>query len=120
MNKIHKYILLSAVIIINALSLSGCWDERELDELAVPFIRGYDYANEEEKMQPDDKYLISAGFPVFYEDTAEKYHVDITSGSLDGEGINNRNTHFGEQIIQGQLQIVMLGEELIRNENIWN
>lgn len=118
MNKIHKYILLSSVIIINALSLSGCWDERELDELAVPFIRGYDYANEEEKMQPDDKYLISAGFPVFYEDTAEKYHVDITSGSLDGEGINNRNTHFGEQIIQGQLQIVMLGEELIRNENI--
>ncbi len=118
MKKTHRYILLFLAIIINALFLSGCWDQRELDELVVPFIIGYDYADEEEKEQPDDRYLISAGFPVFYEDTLKKYHVDITSGSLDGEVISRRNTHFGEQIIQGQLQIVVLGEELISNENI--
>jgi len=118
MKKTHRYILLSLAIINIALFLSGCWDKRELDELVVPFIIGYDYANEEEKEQPDDRYLISAGLPVFYEDTAEKYYVDISSGSLDGEVISRRNRHFGEQIIQGQLQVVVLGEELISNENI--
>jgi len=118
MKKRHRYILLSSVIIINALFLAGCWDERELDELVIPIIIGYDYANEEEKEQPDDKYLISAGFPIFYEDTLQKYHVDITSGSMEGEVVNRRNTHFGEQLIPGQLQVVVLGEELISNENI--
>ncbi|MEA4849795.1 MAG: Ger(x)C family spore germination protein [Clostridiaceae bacterium] len=118
MKAIHRHILMLSAVFLSASLLSGCWDQRELDELGVPFIVGYDYVKKEEKEYPEDKYLISEGLPIFYEDTVQKYHVDTSPGILVGETRGRRNSHFGEQIILGQIQVVLFGEEIASNEDI--
>lgn len=118
MKVISRRALLPAVILLSVSLLSGCWDQRELDELGVPFLVAYDYANEEEKEYPDDKYLVSVGSPVFFEDAEKRYHVDMTPGSLIGETRSRRNTHYGEQVVLGQIQILIFGEEIAGHENL--
>lgn len=118
MKVIYRRIFLLIVILLGVLFLSSCWDKKELDELGVPFIVAYDYVSEEEKEYPDDKYLLSVGYPIFYEDAEKKYHVDMTPGSLIGETRSRRNTHYGEQVVLGQIQILIFGEELADHENL--
>lgn len=114
----YRNILLLIVVLSSVSLLSGCWDERKLDELGIPFIVGYDYANEEEREYPDDKYLVSVGSPIFYEDTERKYYVDSTPGSSITDTRGRRNTHFGEHIIFGQIQVLIFSEELASHENL--
>lgn len=118
MKVIHRRIFLLIVAIISIFLLSGCWDQRTLDELGFPFLLGYDYAREEEKEYPDDKYLISIGAPVLYEDAESKYHVERTPGSLPAETRGRRDAHFGEQYILGQEQVSIFGNEIAEKENL--
>lgn len=116
--KRHKRILVIIYITIVATALSGCWDSKELDDLAIPLVGAYDLILEEEKEYPDDKYLVTAGIPVFYEDVKDKFHIISSAGRIVGETRGRRNTELGEQVIYGQLQILLFGEELARNENL--
>jgi len=98
--------------------LTGCWDAKELDDLSVPLIVAYDTILESEKEYPDDKYLVTVGVPVFYEDVKGKFHIIDTTGQIIGEARGRRNTQIGEQVIFGQIQLLLLGEELVKKENI--
>jgi len=98
--------------------LTGCWDSKELDDLSIPLIVAYDKILEKEKEYPDDKYLVTMGVPVFYEDVKEKFHVIDTTGQIIGEARGRRNTQIGEQVIFGQLQLLLLGAELGKKENL--
>lgn len=98
--------------------LAGCWDDKELDELSVPLIAGFDLAEKNEKEHPDDKYLVSVGYPRFYEKTKKDFDVETSSGRMIGETRSRRNVHLGEEMILGQLQILLLGEALLEKENI--
>ncbi len=98
--------------------LTGCWDAKELDDLSVPLVVAYDRIMESEKEYPDDKYVVTVGVPVFYEDVKEKFHVIDTTGQIIGEARGKRNIQLGEQVIFGQLQLLLLGEELAKKENL--
>lgn len=98
--------------------LAGCWDSKELEDLAIPLVGAYDLILEEEKEYPDDKYLVTAGIPVFYENVEEKFHIIESTGRVIGESRGRRNTELGEEIIFGQLQLLIFGHELARSENL--
>lgn len=116
--KKHRRIISLAPVLLSLALLTGCWDAKELDDLSVPLIVAYDKALESEKQYPDDKYLVTVGTPVFYEDVKEKFHVIDTAGQTIGEARGRRNTQLGEQMIFGQLQLLLLGEELAEGENL--
>lgn len=118
MKVIHRRILLLITAAVSVLLLSGCWDQRTLDELGFPFLLGYDYAREEEKEYPDDKYLVSVGAPSLYEEAESKYHVERTPGSMVTETRSRRDAHFGEQYILGQEQVAIFGNEIAEKENL--
>lgn len=118
MKVIHRSILLLIAVIASILLLSGCWDQRTLDELGFPFLLGYDYARAEEKEYPDDKYLISVGAPVLYEEAESKYHVEKTPGKVLAQTRSRRDAHFGEQYILGQEQVAIFGNEIAEKENL--
>ena len=118
MKVIHRSILLLIAVLISVSLLSGCWDQRTLDELGFPFLAGYDYAREEEKEYPDDKYLISVGAPVLYEEAESKYHVERTPGIMPSQTRSRRDARFGEQYILGQQQVAIFGNEIAGKENL--
>lgn len=107
-----------AILLFFMVMLTGCWDAKELDDLSVPLIVSYDTILENEKKYKDDKYLVAVGVPVFYEDVKEKFHVIKSTGQLIGEARGRRNTQVGEQVIYGQIQLLLLGEELAKKENL--
>ncbi|HWR62244.1 MAG TPA: Ger(x)C family spore germination protein [Clostridia bacterium] len=111
---------ISAVIctLLIPAMLAGCWDSKELEDLAIPLVGAYDLILEEEKEYPDDKYLVTAGIPVFYENVQEKFHIIESTGRIVGESRGRRNTELGEVVIFGQLQMLIFGEELAREENL--
>jgi spore germination protein len=98
--------------------LTGCWDAKELDDLAVPLIVACDTILENEKEYPDDKYLVTVEVPVFYKDVEEKSHIIMSTVQIMGEARGRRNTQLAEQVIFGQLQILLLGEELAKKVDI--
>ncbi len=98
--------------------LTGCWDAKELDDLSVPLIAAFDKIMESEKEYADDKYLVTVGVPVFYEDVKENFHVIETTGQVVGEARGRRNAQLGEQVIFGQLQLLLIGEELAKKEDL--
>ncbi len=118
MKAVNRCILLLIFVLPSISLLSGCWDQRKLDELAFPFLLGYDYAREEEKEYPDDRYLISIGAPVVYEEAESRYHVERTPCKMPAETRSRRDAHFGEQYILGQEQVAIFGKEIAEKENL--
>lgn len=98
--------------------LTGCWDAKELDDLSIPLIAAYDLLLENEKEYSDDKYLITVGVPVFYKDVEKKFHIISTTGKIIGEARGRRNSRVGEEVILGQLQLLLLGEEIAKKEDL--
>jgi len=116
--KKHKIPFVTICLAMLATMLSGCWDSKELDDLAIPLVGAYDLVLEEEKEKPDDKYLVTAGIPVFYEEVKNKFHVISSTGRIVGETRGRRNTELGEQVIYGQLQMLLFGQELAKKVNL--
>ena len=117
MKRLKRIILLTSLLLCSII-LEGCWDARELDDLAVPLVAAFDTILESEKEYPDDKYLVSLGIPIFYEEVEQKFHVVETTGEMIGEAREKRNSQLGEQVILGQLQLLLIGEELAKKEDI--
>jgi Ger(x)C family germination protein len=113
-----KRIILSTSVLLCLLILEGCWDAKELDDLAVPLVVTFDTILESEKEYPDDKFLVSLGIPIFYEDAEKKFHVVETSGKIVGDARERRNSQLGEQVIFGQMQLLLIGEELAKTEDL--
>ena len=65
----------------------------------MPLFAAIDKALESEKEYPEDKYLISLGIPIFYEEAARKFHIVGTTGKMTGEARERRNSQLGEQVI---------------------
>ncbi|HWQ29781.1 MAG TPA: Ger(x)C family spore germination protein [Negativicutes bacterium] len=116
--KLKSKALLSTLLLLLAATLCGCWDAKELDDLAIPLVSAYDIIQEGEKTYPDDKYLVTVGIPVFYNDVGEKFHIVETSGKTMGEARGRRNSELGEQVIFGQLQLLVFGEDAGKRENL--
>ena len=116
--KRHSKAALFSLILIFSSALSGCWDSKELEDLSIPLVGSYDLILEEEKEYPDDKYLVTAGIPVFYEEVDNKFHIIDSTGRIIGESRGRRNTELGEEVIYGQLQMILFGEELAKKENL--
>ncbi|MGE5678587.1 MAG: Ger(x)C family spore germination protein [Pseudomonadota bacterium] len=116
--KINKRAVLLVLILPVVLALGGCWDAKELDDLAIPLVGAYDMILENEKAYPDDKYLVTVGVPVFYKDVKEKFHIVETSGKTSGEARGRRNSELGAQVIFGQLQLLIFGEDVGKESNL--
>ena len=114
--KLNKALLM--VILAAALILTGCWDHKELDELMIPFTASFDLTVPEEKEYPDDRYLIGLTYPAFYEGMKEKNNVAAAAGYLVGETRSRRNARVGEPLTTGQIEVVLLGNELAKKGDI--
>lgn len=116
--KLKSKALLLTMLLAFVITLCGCWDVKELDDLAIPLVGAYDLIKESEKAYPEDKYLVTVGMPVFYKDVSEKFHIVETSGSTAGEARGRRNSELGEQVIFGQLQLLVFGEDVGKEDNL--
>lgn len=99
-------------LLLFTLFLSGCWDRRELDQLAIAVAIGID--------KEDDEYLISAQIVVPSEmnvkgGTGSSQVTLITArGETVYEAIRKMTKEAPRKIYPGHLQMLILGEELAR------
>lgn len=104
-----KYMM---VILFFSLFLSGCWDRRELDQLAITMAIGFD--------KVDDEYLISAQVVVPSEMSAKggKGSSQVTLFTARGETVyvafRKMTKESPRKIYPGHLQMLVIGEELAK------
>lgn len=110
--------VLLIIVLTIAMTLTGCWDAKELDELMIPFLVSFDLVEPQEKQYPDDRYLVGVSYPAFYEGAKETNNFAAAAGFLVGETRSRRNSHIGEQLISGQIKVLLIGDELAKQGNI--
>jgi len=98
------------VLIILSLFLSGCWDRRELNELAITLAFGID--------KVDDEYMVSAQVVVPSEVSMNKGAGRSTvtlfqaTGETVYEALRKMTKDSPRKIYPGHLRMLVLGEEL--------
>lgn len=116
--KSHKKSILIIVILLCLITLSSCWDAKELDDLSIPSVVACDTTLTKEKKYPADKYIVSMLIPMFYKNTEKRLRVVASAGKIPGETRGRRDSRLGDKAIFGQMQILLFGEELARKENL--
>lgn len=107
-----KKILAVFLICPLAIILPGCWDYKDLDDLAIPITGIYDLAKAPKEDQ--DYYTVGAIFPVLYPDTEKKYIVQFTNGRTVVESREERNSRSPEIYSVGMVRSAIFGEELAK------
>lgn len=106
-----KYVVF--IILILTLFLSGCWDRRELNQLAITLALGID--------KVDDEYLVTAQVVVPSEMSMKgssaggtKVTLYSESGETVYEAIRKMTKNSPRKIYPGHFRLLILGEELAK------
>lgn len=116
MLKIYRYIGLILIVFVS-VQLSGCWDSKELDDLQLPIVAGFDKITEDEKLDLEDRCVVTVAGPVFYEGVEDDYQVQPSPSYAIGESRGIRNTKVAEELILGQLQVILISSEIAKEED---
>ncbi|MGF7034267.1 spore germination protein KC [Paenibacillus mucilaginosus] len=109
----RRRLLLGCVLVLSLLSLTGCWNRRELNELTVVVALGIDKAK--------DGYIVSAQLVNAQEIAAKGgsgYATPITvyqgKGATVFEALRRMTTEINRKLYLSHIRVVVLGEELAR------
>ncbi|MBW5447957.1 Ger(x)C family spore germination protein [Cohnella sp. CFH 77786] len=113
----YKAIRLTLVWALAAAFLSGCWNRRELNEIAVTTTIGLDRLNDGNILLSDQLLYAPAISPIGGGGGGDRAPVTLLSET--GEGIQlaarKMTMKVSKKIYVGQLQILVLGEKLARS-----
>ncbi|MEI4768162.1 Ger(x)C family spore germination protein [Psychrobacillus sp. FJAT-51614] len=102
------------VLLLLSLSLTGCWDKRELNELAISMALGID--------KVDDEYLASVQVvlpgevsPIKGSTGRSPVTLFQAKGKTINEAIRNVSNISPRNLYSGHLQMVIIGEEMAKD-----
>lgn len=104
-----RKILLFAVLGILTISLTGCWDSRDLEELLVVYGLGIDISE-----RNPEKLIVTMGFPTILAEAPEKkYEISVEVNSI-GEAKRYLQNQVYRQITYGSIQVIVISEEVAK------
>lgn len=108
MKRILKISLLSSLIFLNLFFISGCWNYREIDQLAVVAGAAID--------KQDDKYLVSVEIVNVTGGKEAKVSPKVVTGIGDTifDAIRNTINISGKQLYWAHSEILIISEEIAR------
>lgn len=108
MKRILKITLLSSLIFLNLFIISGCWNYREIDQLAIVAGSAID--------KQDDKYLVSAEIVNVTGGKEAKVSPIVVTGKGDTifDAIRNMIKISGKPLYWAHSEILIISEEIAR------
>jgi spore germination protein KC len=108
MKRILKISLLSSIIFLNLFFISGCWNYREIDQLAIVAGSAID--------KEDDKYLVSAEIVNVTGGKEAKVSPKVVTGIGDTifDAIRNTIKISGKPLYWAHSEILIISEEIAR------
>lgn len=98
------------MMVFLAVILTGCWDARDVDDLFIPFVGGYDL------IQADggEKFSLTVNFPTLSRNAKEKSDVMILEGETIAATRIDRGNKSSRGMSIGDLKVVLISSELAR------
>ncbi|TMW72774.1 Ger(x)C family spore germination protein [Alteribacter natronophilus] len=97
------------LLILAAVLLGGCWDERPLEEMALITVITLDYDEE------TDSLILAASYPEFSTQAADDQEVIIANKARStAEALYLLNGLTDKVIVEGEVQVMFVGEEMAR------
>lgn len=98
--------ILIALLIV--LSLTGCWDERVLEDLALITVITVDENDEGEGI------LLAASYPEFAKGAQEEESILAHKARTTAEALHKLSRLTDKIIVTGQIQVILIGEDLAK------
>ncbi len=104
-----KRVLLSGLLLCVCLVLSGCWDQRPLEDLALIAGIGID-------LYPANPNLLnfSLVYPLYLDDKRQGEKIDLIAADNLGQAINMFEQRNARQFAGGKVRVVVFGEDAAR------
>jgi spore germination protein KC len=110
----RHHVRLTVLLAMAALGLAGCWDRKELDDLAIAVGMGFDQAGKQVRVTTQ---IVNPG-EVASSKKESGYTTPVTSISMSGattfEAIRKISTASPRKIFSSHLRVLVIGEELAR------
>ncbi len=97
----------------STLILYGCWDSRDIEDLSIPIVGGYDLKGKDETVYLPE-LAISGVFPIFDPDAVSSATVGTIYSSTIGESRTERALKTPQSLLYGMLQAAVYGEDLAK------
>lgn len=98
------------------LLLSGCWDSKDIEDLSIPIVGGYDYIGGKtgEDGRRSIGIAVSAVSPIFAPDAVSSSTAGTIKAKTIGESRTKRAFSTPQKLLYGMLQASVYGEELCK------
>ena|GEM_PF-6533733 len=103
---------LTTLFLVLALCSGGCWDARDLANVAIATVASFDLPREEEKTKPGDRVLVAVLQPVLSEGRKELVRVIKSSGRTVGDARSDRANRSFRMVEINMVRTLLFGEAL--------
>jgi len=104
------------------LILTGCWDKVEIEDRLFVLGIGIDKAKEEEKQQPEDRYVINFASPIvsaLKDGGGETFSTNKTVSSIFTFGLNQMYERIDKKLSFQHTRALIFGEEILKDERLF-
>lgn len=112
-----------AILLLLCISmLTSCWDKIEIEDRVFVLGIGIDKAEEADKSQPTDKYVIHFASPIvgaLKEGGSETFTTYKTAASVFAFGLNQMYERMDKKLSFQHTRALIFGEELLKDEKLF-
>ncbi|HBV96429.1 MAG: spore gernimation protein [Peptococcaceae bacterium BICA1-7] len=98
------------MMVLLAVVLTGCWDAKDIDDLFIPFVGGYDLIEN----AGGKKYSLTVNFPTLSRNAKENSDVMVVEGETIAATRIDRGNKSSRGMAIGDLRVVLFGNDLAR------
>jgi len=114
---VRRKILLAAIITIQIISISGCWDYRDINSTAFPQLGAYDLHEESNtalgNLPPDEQQVdLTVVIPTVSPELESKFLIHKTSGLLISSARGQKTYSLPGEYSAGVASNIVFGEDL--------
>ncbi len=103
------------ILLAQLVICTGCWDAKDIGELGLPIIGGYDVPDPvKDKKEKDARVVITALLPNLDPKAKEEVRVERVAARTVGETREKRNRFDPDFFTVSSLQAAVIGEELAK------
>jgi len=115
--KLIRRVLILLILEIQLLTLAGCWDSQDIEEMSIPIVGGYDLVDPvKDKDVITDGLVVTGVFPNLSPETDNKVRVEPIIGLTTGMTRYTRDLGSPEIFVPGMLQVGIFGEDLAKKD----
>lgn len=109
-------------LLLSAVMLTGCWDKVEIEDRIFVLGIGIDKAKEEEKANPDDRYVINFVSPIvgaLKDGGEETFSTYKTISSVFILGLNQMYERIDKKLSFQHTRVLIFGEDLLKDQQLY-